>query len=98
MSKSPSGMTASTRICRLTPGEDATLRRRATGEGGFQCLVIRLQGLLQADGSIELSDEDVEQIRRACEHDDGVGGFQGQLGKAFGRVLAGDLDRPGSLI
>lgn len=82
----------------LTPGEDATLRKRATGEGGFQCLVQRLQVMLRADRSIELTDDDVEQIRKACDHDQGGGGFQGQLGKAFGRVLADKLDRPGSLL
>lgn len=55
------------------------------GQGGAQSFFRNLQGILQEDGTICLTDSEVGRIYRYAR--DGQGGYQGRLRKAFGRHL-----------
>lgn len=71
----------------LEPAEFAIVTRTINGTGGHQGLLLRLMGKLRGDGRLELSTEEVEQIRRYAEAY-GTGGFQDRF-----RVLVAAIDR-----
>ena len=60
---------------KLSPGEIELLNKPVRGEGGRESLLLQLQGKLTKDGSIEISQTEIERITRYClEY--GGGGFQ----------------------
>ena len=60
---------------KLSPGEIELLNKPVRGEGGMESLLLQLQRKLKLDGSIELSQAEIERITRYClEY--GEGGFQ----------------------
>lgn len=62
----------------LTPALIQILKRPVEGQGGLQSLLRRLNRNLAPDGSLNLTDTDVERIRRyASEY--GQGGFEDRL-------------------
>ncbi len=72
--KEPTSMTE----IRLDPSELELLLREVAGEGGWNSLVRDLQKKVNPDGSMSLSTEEVEKIRKyASGH--GPGGFQERL-------------------
>ena len=70
----------------LNEAERATLNEPSTGQGGFQGLLARFRRELQPTGELELSDGDVNTIRR-YRHEYGEGGWQDLLDRIFGRTL-----------
>jgi len=72
---------------RLEPSEFAIVTRTISGTGGHQGLLLRLMGKLRGDGRLELSTEEVDQIRRYAEAY-GAGGFQDRF-----KVLVAAIER-----
>ena len=70
----------------LNEDERTALNEPIEGQGGFQTLLTRLQNGLQPTGELELSDEDVDTIRR-YRHEYGAGGWQERLDRIFARAL-----------
>jgi len=79
----------------LSPKEVRALLLPLNGEGGFQSFGKTLQGLLQEDGSITLTDEQVGRVFRLARYAKGDGGFEGRMRTAFGRSLATPFIRGG---
>ena len=69
----------------LNADERAALNEPNEGQGGFQTLFTRLQGTVQPNGELQLSDVDVEQINRHRRY--GGGGWQARLNAIFNRTL-----------
>ncbi len=80
----------------LTDGEKASLFKQnpaSRSGGGFQAFLVRLQERVNpATNTLELGLSDRERIARYA-HDYKGGGWQGRLGKIFGRTLGQDLGR-----
>ena len=70
----------------LNEDEMATLNERIAGQGGFQTLLARFREEAQPNGELELSDADVDTIRR-YRRKYGGGGWQERLDRIFGRPL-----------
>ncbi len=62
----------------LTPDIVELIKRPVEGQGGLQSLLRRLNRNLSPDGSLNLSDTDVERIRRYASKY-GQGGFEDRL-------------------
>lgn len=62
----------------LNPGDAERLRRPVEGQGGLQSLLRRLKASIGDDGSLSLTEEEVERIRRYVSRY-GQGGFQDRL-------------------
>jgi hypothetical protein len=80
----------------LTPNEIEILDRqdsKTENNGGFQQLLVELQGLMNRDdGSLVLSDEHEEKISRYA-FDYKNGGWEERLKRIFSRTLGPDLGR-----
>jgi hypothetical protein len=79
----------------LTPEEIEILSRQdpdTQHDGGWQSLLVRLQNNIDENGSITLTDQDLERIARyAFEY--GNGGWEARLTGVFGRTLGSALGR-----
>lgn len=69
----------------LNAAERTALMRPLNGQGGFQAFGRSLQGKLQANGDIELTDAQLGRILRHISYR--PGGFEDRLEAAFGRSL-----------
>jgi hypothetical protein len=80
----------------LTPSEIEILDRqdpKTENDGGFQQLLVELQGLLnRSTGALALSDEHEEKIPRYA-FDYKNGGWEGRLKDIFSRTLGNNLGR-----
>ncbi len=75
----------------LNDSEFTELMREMAGQGGWQSLIARLQSKLSIDtGEIELSEAEIEQIRRRA-FGYGDGGFEARLRHIFERHLGPEL-------
>ena len=70
----------------LNDDEIAALNEPIAGQGGFQTLLLRLRNEVQPTGELQLSDADVDTIRR-YRREYGGGGWQERLDRIFGRTL-----------
>ena len=70
----------------LNEDEIAALNEPIAGQGGFQTLLGRFRDEVQSNGRLDLSDADVETIRR-YRRGYGGGGWQERLDRIFGRTL-----------
>lgn len=62
----------------LDPDEVVEIRRPVNGQGGMQDLLRELQGRLTSIGTIQISAEEIERIKRYAGSY-GEGGFQNRL-------------------
>ncbi len=80
----------------LNPGEIAELDRQdpdSASDGGFQGLLVRLQGKVnRATGGIDPDEKDLSDIPRLA-FDYRNGGWQNRLIAIFGRTLGATLGR-----
>jgi hypothetical protein len=79
-------------ISNLRPGELDVLRRPVEGHGGMQSFLRALLPRIQPDGSLALSADEVERVRKYAE-DYGEGGFQ----ERYRIILTGTKPRPPTL-
>ena len=70
----------------LNDDERAALSDPITGLGGFQTLLTRFRNELRPNGELDVSDNDIETIRR-YRREYGAGGWQERLDRIFGRTL-----------
>lgn len=77
---------------KLTSEEVERLRRPVEGRGGLQSLLRRLGKSILQDGTLVVSDEDVEKIRRYTGRY-GQGGFQDRLKPLLPLLNRGESDR-----
>ena len=68
-------MSDDTIIARLLVDELAVLRKPVEGQGGMQSFLRSLKSRIREDGTLSLSPEEVERVRKYAE-DYGEGGFQ----------------------
>jgi hypothetical protein len=83
-----------TTTIRLGPAELEELRKPVNGQGGMQTLMLTIQSKISEDGSLQISPEELERIRRyATEY--GEGGFQNRFRTILRHVVpaSGPLDR-----
>ena len=77
----------------LNPAEREVLFRQRPGRsGGFQCLMLKLQSNITANGDLHLDDDDLERIPRYA-FDYGGGGWEDRMKAIFERHLSPDLGR-----
>jgi len=79
-------------ISKLRPEELDVLRRPVEGQGGMQSYLRGLLPRIQPDGSLALSIDEAERIRKYAE-DYGEGGFQ----ERYRIILRGTKPRPPTL-
>jgi hypothetical protein len=79
-------------ISRLRRDELAVVRRPVEGQGGMQSFLRALNPRIQDDGTLSLSTEEFERVRKYAE-DYGEGGFQ----ERFRIILRGTKPRPATL-
>lgn len=77
---------------KMLPEELRVLRRPVEGLGGMQSFLRTLIPRIEPDGSLHLTDKEVERVRKYAE-DYGEGGFQ----ERFRIILRGTKPRPPSL-
>ena len=70
----------------LNDDERTALNEPIAGQGGFQTLLLRFRDEVQSTGELQLSDADVDTIRR-YRNEYGGGGWQERLDRIFGRTL-----------
>ena len=79
-------------VSTLRPEELEVIRRPVEGQGGMQSFLRALLPRIQPNGSLSLSTEEAERVRRYAE-DYGEGGFQ----ERFRMILRGSKPRPPAL-
>lgn len=79
-------------VSRLRPEELDVIRRPVGGQGGMQSFLRALVPRIDADGSLALTTEEVERVRKYAL-DYGEGGFQ----ERYRMILRGTKPRPPTL-
>lgn len=79
-------------ISTLRPEELEVIRRPVEGQGGMQSFLRALLPRIKSDGSLSLSIQEAERVRKYAE-DYGEGGFQ----ERFRMILRGSKPKPPTL-
>ena len=82
---------ATTLTFKFTDDEVKELEKPANGQGGFQSLIKKLQGILdKQNGVLALTDAQIGTVVRYMSYK--PGGFEGRLAAGFRRNLHGFID------